>query len=1784
MISEPNTIRAGASQFDYLETRSPILGSTQKLYGRESEIARILSYFGSICKGNGESLLLPGPSGIGKTSLARIVRAPVLASNGLFLEGKFNQYSQNLPFAAFRQSLSQFCLAIQKEEPGSREKWKSLILDSVGDFAQLLIELEPAIQTIIGPQAPVPKIAPMEAKYRFASVIRSFFEAICKPEHPVVLFLDDWQWSDTASHELLELLHGPKPLRYLLIITAFRVNDTDQNNQFLTKLADLEHKNGPIARLELSNLAAEDLSQLLSDKLDGPINQPIELVDMILKRTSGNPFFTETFIDYLVQSNSLIWDQINSCWRLDDNGIGQNQPLEVVDWYSRRLATLDKSTQQLLSLSACLGHGFDTETLSIISGMSIDQCTEILSSDTCSQFIMTDNEKHSCIGPGESIASTQWKFFHDRIQQAAYALIDVQERPYVRQRIARLLLDKLDRQNLIDRLFEVVEHLNFGSSLIHDFASVAEAMELNLLAARKARSASAYNSELQFLRVAKQHLDDPRFSEAFWECKTQVALQLLKELAESEFLDGQHDTALVLIRAAVGRTDSPVEKAETLAASIVHYTLVSNYPKAIATGREALAILGVTLPEESYEIARDRELALVRGALRYKSFEEFLALPLMSEPKWCAATKILIAMGPPCYRSHQSLWSVIVPMVVNLTMTHGHIPQVGYSHVAIAGLFIWEGNDFSMAKGFGTLASQLMSDTFTASSDRTVFRLMVGSSVRHWFGHLKQSSEDYALAYKIGLHSGNLQYAAYAFGHNMYCRFFQGTYLPLLIQEIKKSLAFSRSRHNQWAMDLLEGGAKVMEQVAMEDPSKIQCSLSDDAFCCQVERNHNQQVACIYRVMQSFNKMIMGEFETALKLADAAEASIHLVGTQGLLPWPEHTVHRFLIRTSLIETMDPQTQARWRAEFRIDLQKLDCWAQHAPDNFEHKRRLAMAELARLDGRTLDAAILYDEAISIASNGGFVQWEAIASEFASKMWRGAGQSQLEQSYRQQAYVAYSRWGAVAKVRLMESQLRNLLSVQLGSLKSNTGISGNTPDNILDPTIKKQILRLRDACAEREEADYEANLRKHSEELSLATDRLRVEVVERKKAEALLRVQNDFLEARVSQRTLELETSRDELIVLAERFELATRAKSLGIWDWDIQNDTLLCDRVLCNLYGADENKFAKTLQGWLCYVHPSDRRFVKNAIDYSVKKGVPFKQEFRICRGDGKTRTVNAERQVIFDSTGLPKRMIGVCYDVTENKRQFILQSLRREVAERVAKGRGLSEVLTFLAISIDTLELGTKCLFRVEQSPKKQPLRITGQNGSESRQEKNDVSRRSWSVPIYSSTRTIVGTLELFDESGYQPEPEDLAFATSLSDVAAIAIEHSIYIEAIESARESAQIANHAKSEFLANMSHEIRTPMTAILGYTDLLLDPKNFEDEPELRIQSVKTIQRNGEHLLGIIDDILDLSKIESGKLQVESIPYSPAKIAEEIISLMAVRAAAKGIALTLSFETTLPVMIQTDPTRLRQIILNLVSNAIKFTETGSVEIIVRMVDGVIPNLEFDVVDTGLGMTREQQDRLFEAFVQADTSTTRIFGGSGLGLAISKRLAEMMQGSVVIVSSTRGVGSRFRLVIGVECTDGMELVNPSNLHLNRIVVSDDSSLAQTGMSLEGCRILLAEDGPDNQRLISFMLRKAGAVVAVVENGKLAVEACVEAMDRGGPFDAVLMDMQMPVMDGYEATALLRMRSYSNPIIALTAHAMDGDEDKCLQSGCDAYATKPIERDKLIRLIVSYICAVPKA
>ena len=589
------------------------------------------------------------------------------------------------------------------------------------------------------------------------------------------------------------------------------------------------------------------------------------------------------------------------------------------------------------------------------------------------------------------------------------------------------------------------------------------------------------------------------------------------------------------------------------------------------------------------------------------------------------------------------------------------------------------------------------------------------------------------------------------------------------------------------------------------------------------------------------------------------------------------------------------------------------------------------------------------------------------------------------------------------------------------------------------------------------------------------------------------------------------------------------------------------------------------------IHPEDRGLVWNEVQAALADRRPFRLVYRIKTATGEEKRVWEQGRGILSETGELLGLEGFIADITD--------TTRLEAAVRAANeyNRSLIEASLDPLVIIDPAGTITDVNAATQLLIGRTRDELIGTAFAEyvteavrARAASQEALRcgavRDYALEVrHRSGRT---TPVLCNASVYRDHTGNAAgVCAALRDIT-----ERLQVEVeLKRAHEVAAAANSAKSEFLANMSHEIRTPMTAILGYVDLIAEgcEKRCAFGADTLVRHADTVARNAKYLLQLINDILDLSKIEAGKLQMELVRCSLPELLADIESLMRVRATTKGLALTVACHGPIPETVLTDPTRLRQILINLLGNAIKFTEQGSVHLTARLLAGHA--LQFEVRDTGIGMTPKHITRLFRPFSQGDSSIHRRFGGTGLGLSIGRRLAELLGGGIT-VESQPGAGSTFRVTVATGPLDGVNFVEYGALSRAARV-----SKPRDGQRLSG-RILLAEDGPDNQRLISIFLRQAGAEVTAVDNGPLAVEAALRALESGRPFDVILMDVQMPVLDGCEATRLLRQKGYPGPIVALTARAMSSDREKCLEAGCNDFATKPIERAKLLAVVAAHL------
>jgi PAS domain S-box-containing protein len=1636
-----------------------------KLYGRDQDITTLLESFERISSGHGEVLLVPGASGVGKTALVQALQGPIQKRNGFVIKGKFDQYQQNIPYFVFRQALAGLCREVQSADAHQRSRFKIEILQAVGALGQVLVELVPEFGEFLGVQPPLDAISPQEARHRLADVCRRFLKVICCPEHPLVLFLDDWQWADVASCELLKQLQVGTTLRYLLVIVSYRDNEVDPGHVFMSAVDDLRSQAVPVTELPVKNITAKDVREFVADTLKPATEDVARLATFIHTKTQGNPFFVRSFLEFLYEVQLIGFDTVRNCWQWSMDKIGgANLPDDVVGLFVLKLRRMDHDSQNLFSLAACLGNRFDLETLSIISGYTSEECLALLCSDQTTEMILPVDDE-GVNGASESIRAPRvYTFVHDRIQQAAYSLIKPDELPKRLLKIGRLLLASLPPKQLAEQLFEVVGDLNAGFHLMTEAAEQEKALELNLTAARKAYAATAYRAALQFYRAANRFLEAPGFAGHLWRDRHKLTLRLFKERAGCEFLEGNLTEAEQCVQQAVAQASTAIEKADALSILIVQYTLLARYPEAIAAGRQALAALGISLPEADYEKVRNEEIAQVRRELGGRPVSSLIELPVMSNPEMLMASKILITMGPPCYRSHQRLWSVIVPRVVNLTLQYGNIPQIGYSHTAFGGLLGWVDDDYATAKEFGELATRLMTGTFRTPADQSVFYLMIGSSIRHWFQHLRHGTQDYHDAYEIGLRSGNLQYAAYAFGHDMYCRFYQGSPLASLLQETQRSLAFSRTRRNQWAIDLLEGGLNIFGSLSGEsDALNAKDAWSETDFLRRLADHQNIQVACIYNVLKTFSLLLAGHHEDALVLSDETEPLIYTVGTQGLLPWPEHVFARLLILTALYSKADGKRQTQWRAELDRMLRRLRIWADNGPDNFEHKYLLAAAELARIDGRLAEAIPLYDQAAASARAGNFLQWEGLVNERAHDFWLERGNERLAHIYWQNAYVCFSHWGATAKVDSMETACRALL---VKNLPAGAG-SGKLEPEIGNAMVERQIKQLRDQASQAQDAQLRGETVTQTEELALALQRVRVEIAERKRTEDALR-----------EKEAELRTVLD-----ATPFPVALV---------DIEDDNIkFWSQSARNLFGH----VASTAFEWyqLAYPDPDYRREViarwKPLLQEARRSHEPVNAgEYWVTCRDGSTRL--CELYATFQADLL----IVTFNDITARKQAETALYESRKLIEGI-----LSAIpLRVFWKDCNLVYLGCNQAF-ARDAGFDDPSDIIGKDDFQMGwRAQADLYRGDDRAVIESGSQKL-----LIEEHQTTPEGKIITLLTSKMPLRNPQGEISgvlgVYEDITERKRIETELQRMDKLQSIGTLAGGIAHDFNNILQglYGNLSLAKEDIEKtHPSYPL--LEEAEKSMPRAVRLTKQLLTFAK--GGNPVKESVSLE-AKIEESVRFDLT----GSNVKPNIHHDENLwPV--DADMGQLQQVFSNLVINARQAMPSGghlaiSLENVVLPAN-TVPTLQQGryvkvvVKDEGVGIDPTNLNRVFDPYFTTKSA------GHGLGLATVWSIITK-HGGHIGVESELGKGTTFTFYLPATTS--------------RSSATDKMPVAENSAPARPAKLLVMDDEDSVNRLFVRMLTPCGYIVSTASNGPETIALYKQALEAGAPFDAVIMDLTIP-------------------------------------------------------------------
>lgn len=1040
----------------------------KKLYGRQAEVDKLLAAFDRMVGGAPpELLLVSGYSGIGKTALIYEVYKPVTQHRGYFASGKFDQFQGNVPYRAITQVLSDLVEQIQTEDGESVARWRDSIQKAIAPNGKLLTDLVPELALLIGPQPEVAVLDPSESENRFQLTIVNFIGVFCRPEHPLVLFLDDLQWANPASLRLREVLLT-SDLRYLFLIGAYRDNEVDATHPFSLSLKRMRKEGVRITEVALAPLQPAHLTQLLCDTLHSNEESVAPLTQLVFQKTGGNPFFVGEFLKTLEQEQLLTLSK-DRRWTWNIEAIhAQDITDNVVELLLGKLRRLPERTREALRLAACIGSRFDLMTLSVVHERPVLETAVSLRAALLEGFIIATSaaELVSEAGPEESgtqqLAVVHYRFAHDRVQQAAYALISEEQRRAVHLRIGQLLFRAAGEQPQGEQIFDIVAHLNRGGSLIQDAEQRLAVSRLNLEAASRARESTAYQAAQQYASDGLSFLAST-LSGASTE---ELRFALTKELAQASYLTGEHERSEQLLHhlldqlALMTGRDPEQHRAqaqrqvELYSLLITQYTLTGRYEQAIAAGRKALGLLGIGLPDPDNErevsAAFDAEAAIIQRELSQQDISKLLDRPMLQSPDKLWAMRVLVSMNAAGMYTSRPLYNLLVAKKVRISLESGHSAESAFAYVSFGVPLCSIGGGGGSAEHVRqAYALGMMARELSLKWDRLDLRCRVhfilGTYILPWNRHLHFLESVYEEGYRAGMQGGELLFAGNILAFRLLVPFYQGRPLHELLDEAKRFLQFERKTKNKIATDRVLACYLPMLNLAGETPDALtfaprQPELREvvpaEPELLSEFSSHGSHIAiCVYKIAKAQCLYLYEQYEAAFAcLQEVAPRLSFIAGSVSVI---EHQFYLSLCAAALWRHESEPRRSELMALLSRGCQRFAGWAATCPDNFLHKQQLLEALRAELTGDLWRAMQLYEAAIASAAQQEFNHMEAMACECLARFFSVHGKEEYARAYLQRAYLNYKAWG----VRWKYERIEERLSVPLAGPSLSGSSSGS-----------------------------------------------------------------------------------------------------------------------------------------------------------------------------------------------------------------------------------------------------------------------------------------------------------------------------------------------------------------------------------------------------------------------------------------------------------------------------------------------------------------------------------------------------------------------------------------------------------------------------------------------------------------------------------------------------------------------------------------------------------------------
>jgi len=1024
----------------------------QKLYGREGEVEALLTAFERVAnnfqpitagvggfyphtssitenntlqqpsnkqQGGVEMMLVAGYSGIGKSSLVAEIHKPNTRLRGYFTEGKFDQFQKSIPYSAVVNAFKGLVRQLLTESEAQLQQWREKLSNAFGINGQVIIDVIPEVELIVGTQPHVPELGASESQNRFNIVFGNFIRAFCTKEHPLVIFLDDLQWADSATLKLIELMMTDADMQYLFLIGAYRDNEVSPSHPLIMTLDGLVKEGATINYITLSPLALENISQIIADTLYSDTDSVKSLAELVMRKTGGNPFFVNQFLKTLHAENLIKFNLQQHIWQWNIAQIeAQNITDNVVELMTGKLKKLPELTQKVLRLASCIGASFYLSTLAIVSEKSKEVVFSDLVVAVQNGFILPTSELD------ENLLIQDYKFLHDRVQQASYALIDEDQKKAVHLQIGRLLLASVSTEELPEKIFEIVDHLNLAWELITDESERVELARLNLDAGKKAKASTAYAAALeQYFTTGIEMLPGDA-----WEKHYDLTFSLYRERSECEYLCGNFEKAEELFDLILTQVKSNVETAEIQNIRLVLYDNTGKFVEAVGIGSEALKSLGLSLPTtDKSEIlsALDLELDLYRKNLEGIKISELIDAPEMSNPEIRACMTLLMNITGPAYFVDQDLLALISLKMVNLSLENGN------SEVSAHGYAFWgflagaKLVDYEVGYEFGLLSMKLNEQFYNVNLACKVFN-MFGGLINPWRSHLKKGIPFLRKGYLAGVETGDV-YVSYNSYHLILQRVLCADNFDSILEESNKHLEFLKQIKNNVFAGIQQLHRHFIFNLQGLTLDKF--SFSDEEFdefeCLKMwEDKIFMPGIAPYNIFKAQILFLYGDYENALKKAKKSDDII--VFLSGIPTQGEHYLYYSLILTALYPTATDSQQQEYGEILKVNQQKMKIWADNCPENFLHKYLLVEAEIARITGKDIEVTWdLYDRAIASAQENEYIQNEALGNELAAKFWLGKGKEEIAKLYMRKAHYGYQLWGAKRKVEDLEQKYPQLM---------------------------------------------------------------------------------------------------------------------------------------------------------------------------------------------------------------------------------------------------------------------------------------------------------------------------------------------------------------------------------------------------------------------------------------------------------------------------------------------------------------------------------------------------------------------------------------------------------------------------------------------------------------------------------------------------------------------------------------------------------------------------------------